>query len=107
MKETCTAFSELFQKESLHFPEEFCSMLNGFLTVQQETMQGMERELYRKDSAERGNEAEIRQYWLRLEDRITVIMEIVRKEFHRRNQTPGNFLLNGLGEVGTTKIVSG
>jgi len=95
INDTCTAFFQLYQKESLHFSPEFCAMLDGFQVVQKEAMQGLERELYRKDASNRCKEAEIRQNWLRFEDRIAEVMENVRKEFHRRNLAAGNSLLKG------------
>jgi hypothetical protein len=104
--ETCTVFFDLYQKESLHFPQDFCAMLDGFRAAQKEAMQGLQRELYGKDSAERSKEAELRQNWLRFEDRITEVMDLVRREFHRKNQASGNFLLKGLSEASSFSIVS-
>ena len=104
--EACTAFFDLYQKESLHFSQEFCAMLDGFRAAQKEAMQGLQRELYSKDAAERSKEAELRQNWLRFEDRITEAMDLVRKEFHRKNQASGNYLLKGFAEASPSGIVS-
>ena len=106
MSETCTEFFQLYQKESLHFSEELCANLDGFQLVQKEAMQGIEKELYRKDAAERSKEHEIRQQWLRLEDGITGVMDGVRKEFHRRNQAPGGLILKGLSDLPSAEIVA-
>ena len=100
IEEAGTKFSELYQKESLHFPGEFCTMLDGFLTVQQEVMKGMGALLYRKDPAAAGSkDQEIKQNWLRFEDRITATMDLVRQEFHRRDQGPANPLLRGFQDM--------
>ena len=107
IKETCHAFCERYQKESLHFSEEFCGALDGFGELQQEAIRGIENELYRKDAAEASKLAEVRKQWLRFEDRITAVMDIVRKEFHRRNQAPANFLLKGVNEMPPPKIIVG
>jgi hypothetical protein len=104
INETCTSFFELFQKESLHFPEEFCALLTRFQAVHAEAMQRIEKELYRKDSG--ANEKEIRANWLRFEDQIGAVMEVVRKEFHRCNQAPGNLLLKGLKEMPLPEFAS-
>lgn len=104
--ERCAVFFEMYQKESLHLPEEFCAALDAFGAEQKEAMYAMERELYKRESPERKEaDAEIRQHWLRLEDRIAAVMDLVRKEFHRRTQTPGNFILQGLQEVPAAKII--
>ena len=104
--ETCTAFFNLYQKESLHFSQEFCAVLDGFKTAQKEVMQGLQRELYRKDSAEGSKEAELRQNWLRFEDLIAEVMDLVRREFHRKNQASGNYLLKGFAAASSFSIVS-
>ena len=103
LKETCCNCAELYQRESLHFSPEFCASLEGFLAAQKEVLQAMERELYRKDS--NNSEREIKLQWQRLEDRVTGTMDLVRREFHRRNQAPGNQLLQGLGDLPGSSLV--
>jgi hypothetical protein len=105
LNETCTRFFELYQKESLHFSGEFCAMLDGFMGMQKEVMQAMEKELYSKESTERSREKEIRQNWLRFEDRITGVMESVRQEFHRRKPASTSFLMKGLNDLPKPEIV--
>jgi hypothetical protein len=107
LNETCTRFSELYQKESLHFSGEFYAILDGFTSMQKEVMQAMEKELYSKESTERSRDKEIRQNWLRFEDRIIGVMDLVRQEFHRRKPASTSFLMKGLADLPKPKIVPG
>jgi hypothetical protein len=101
----CRNFFDQYHKESLHFAGEFCSTLDSFAILHKEVMNALEKELYRKDVPERVKEMEYRKVWLRLEDRVVAVMDLVRHEFHRRNPSQGAALRNGLNELPPHRIM--
>lgn len=107
VKESCRNFFDRFQSESLHFSDEFRSRLESFCELHKEVMQLIERDFYWKGAPERGQERAIRQNWARLEDRVAEVMELVRKEFQKRNSTASAFLLQGLKDRPGPDFVSG
>jgi len=107
VQESCRVFLELYQRESLHFSDEFRARLEGFGDQQRDVLELLVREFYRKDVAERAREKEIRQHWSHLEDRVSELMEFVRQEFQRRNQTASAFLLQGLKDQPRPDFASG
>jgi hypothetical protein len=99
INECCHNFFDQYRRESLHFAGEFCSTLDGFAIAQKEAMNALEKELYRKDVSDRVKEMEYRRVWLRLEDRVVTVMDLVRQEFHRRNPSQGAGLRQGLSQL--------
>lgn len=109
VQETGDAFLETYQRQSLHFSEEFCSTINALLTDQKAVIQVITDNLQmpgRDPLAIRSREAEMKQTWLHFEDRITEVMEIMRDEFRSRRSAPGNPLLNWLREIPPPKSSS-
>ena len=102
MRDLCDVFAATYKKQSLHFSEELCAMLDGFVVEQQGVVQYFEMNwnLTHKDAA--GNEkrdAEIRKNWATFEDHITSLMETLRAEFRRR-QPAGNVMMEWLRHAG-------
>jgi len=106
INECCHNFFDQYRRESLHFAGEFCSTMDGFAIVQKEAMNALEKELYRKDVPDRVKEMEYRKVWLRLEDRVVSVMDLVRHEFHRRNPAQGAGLRQGLNELPPHRITT-
>lgn len=109
VRETGDSFLETYQRQSLHFSEEFCSTINALLTDQKAVIQVITDNLQmpgRDPVAIRSREAEMKQSWLHFEDRITEVMEIMRNEFRSRRSAPGNPLMNWLREVPPPKSSS-
>jgi hypothetical protein len=106
INDSCHTFFDQYHKESLHFGGEFCSTLDSFALLHKEVINALEKELYRKDVSDRAKELEYRKVWLRLEDRVVTVMDLVRREFHRRNPAPGSGLRQGLNELPPHQIMS-
>ena len=104
--ENIKAMGEMFvgnyQKQSLHFSEELCTTLDAFVAELQQVLQFIESNwnLTQKVAADNERlEAAIRQNWLKFEDRITTVMEVLRTEFRRR-QPSGGVMLQWLKDAG-------
>ena len=98
IRSTGETFAEMYQKQSLHFPDEFCSTLKGFMTQQKSVVQLIENSwgAMQGDAAESGRRvSEIKQNWLQFEDRITCVMDLMRNEFRNRHPA-GNIMMKWL-----------
>lgn len=94
IRSTGEAFDDLYQKQSIHFPDDFCKVLQGFMTQQKSVVQRFETEWgeLQKDSGDKsGKVAEIKQEWLQFEDRIGTVMDAMRNEF--RNRQPAGAMM--------------
>ena len=102
IRETADIFAASYQKQSLHFTEELCKTLDAFLAEQKDVLQLVEDNWTRtpKDAQEKEKrDAEIRQSWLKFEDRVNSVMETLRTEFRSR-QPSGNVMMKWLKEAG-------
>ncbi|GFO67107.1 hypothetical protein GMLC_06860 [Geomonas limicola] len=107
MGESCRSFAEQYQRESLHLSDDFCARVESFGARQMELLQQLEWDFYRKDQAERSKEREIRQHWSSLEDQVTEVMDLVRREFQNRNNRAGAVLLEGLKAQSNPGLATG
>jgi hypothetical protein len=101
VRNTGDSFKELFQKQQLHFPDDFCAALERFLTEHKGLVEELEGNWYqiRKDSSDGGNNqvVEMKQRWVGFEDRITQVMDAMRNEFRKR-PSASNVLLKWLND---------
>ena len=98
IRSTGETFGEMYQKQSLHFPDDFCSTLKGFMTQQKSVVQHIENSwgAMQGDAVESGRHvSEIKQNWLQFEDRITCVMDLMRNEFRNRHPA-GNIMMKWL-----------
>jgi hypothetical protein len=101
LRETCDTFTETYQRQSLHFTEEFCALLDAFIVEQKAVIDYVETNwnLTHKDPQENEKrETQLKQSWLKFEDRLTSVMESLRTEFRRR-QPAGNIMMNWLKDT--------
>ena len=109
LRDTCSTFSEMYQKQSLHYSDEFCATLEGFIGQQKAIMHLIESRwnVTQKDAPEtNGSLAEVKRSWLEFEDRITALMDTLRNEFRKRQPSPGNIMLKWLNEVPPPKKIA-
>ena len=101
IRSTGESFAEVYQKESLHFTDDFCAVLKGFITQQTSVVQRLETgwsEL-QPDSGDKSNRiSEMKQDWLQFEDRVGKVMDVMRNEFRKR-QPAGNVMMRWLNET--------
>lgn len=100
LRSTGENFAEIYQKESLHFPEHFCKMIKDYLEQQKSVVQLIEMSwnLFQVDGGQSGVRAsEIRQTWFQFEDRINQVMDLMRNEF-RAGHGAGNVMINWLND---------
>lgn len=109
VRNTGDSFKELFQKQQLHFPDDFCAALEKFLTEHKVLVEELEGNWYqtRKASSDGGSPhvGEMKQRWIGFEDRITQVMEAMRNEFRKR-PSASNVLMKWLNEPDPPKAVT-
>jgi hypothetical protein len=109
IRDTCSAFFEIYQKQSLHFSDEFCAVLDDFIAEQKAVIQCVETNWNVTQQAAPENsrrETEIKQGWLQFEDRITHVMDAMRNEFRKHQAAPGNVMMKWLNEVPPPNSIS-
>lgn len=101
VRDTCALLADRYQKQKLHFPDEYCALVDGFLGEQRFFVEAMEAGWKsRKDAKESsGAESALKQSWLHFEDRITQLMDSTRSEFRMRRPAPGNIMMKWLNEA--------
>lgn len=100
VRSTGDTFSDMYQKQSLHFPDDFCSTLKGFVAQQKSVVQLIENSwgAMQGDAAESGRQiSEIKKQWLQFEDSITCVMDLMRNEFRNRHPA-GNIMMKWLND---------
>ena len=105
IRSTGETFAEMYQKQSLHFSDDFCATMKGFLVLQKSVVQSLEIKwnAVQKDPPENSRRiAEIKQEWLQFEDRISQIMDVMRNEFRSRHPS-GNVMMKWLKESPMSK----
>lgn len=100
LRSTGENFVEIYQKESLHFPDHFCKVMKDYLEQQKSVVQLIETSwnLFQGEGGQSGARAsEIRQTWLQFEDRINQVMDLMRNEF-RDGHGAGNVMIRWLND---------
>jgi hypothetical protein len=109
VRNTGDGFNDLFQKQRLHFPDDFCGVLEKFATEHKALVEELEGNWYsiRKASADGGsnNAAEMKQKWIGFEDRITQVMDAMRNEFRRR-PSASNVMMKWLNDPTAPKTAA-
>jgi tRNA nucleotidyltransferase/poly(A) polymerase len=110
VRELFCGFSEMYQKQSLHFSKDFCTLLDGFLAEQKAVMEYVETHwgaASGKEPPDKSKSEElIKQRWLQFEDRIGSVMDTLRNEFRRRQPAPANIMMKWLNEVPAPKEIT-
>lgn len=100
IRSTGDTFAEMYQKQSLHFSEDFSGVLKTFVAQQRSVVDVIESSwrAMQGDAAETTRRlGEMKQHWLKFEDRINQVMDIMRNEFRNR-QSAGNVMLKWLND---------
>lgn len=101
IRELSDSFFDTYQKQSLHFSDEFCQLIDAFIVEQKRVVEYVENNwnLTQKDVAENEKRQSLVKYtWHKFEDQITALMETLRAEFRRR-QPAGGVMMNWLKDV--------
>ena len=109
LRDTCSTFSEMYQKQSLHYSDEVCATLEAFIARQKSLVQKIETSwsvTWKEGPGMDGRAAETKQSWLEFEDHITAVMDTLRNEFRKRQSSPGNIMLKWLNEVPPPKKIA-
>jgi hypothetical protein len=100
LRNTGETFAEIYQKESLYFPDSFSKIIKDHIDQQKSVVQVIEIvwNLIQGEGAQSGNCAtEIRQTWLQFEDKINQVMDLMRNEF-RSGHGAGNVMMKWLND---------
>jgi len=101
LREMCDIFAGAYQKQSLHFSEQLCAILDKFVADQRGVLDFVEAKwsvTVKNPSESEKRDFEIRKEWLKFEDQISATMETLRTEFRTR-QPSGNVMLAWLKEA--------
>ena len=98
IRSTGETFAEVYQKESLHFTDDFCTVLKGLTTQQMSVLQRLEAGWSELQPDNSSRISEMKQDWLQFEDRIGKVMDVMRNEFRKR-QPAGNVMMRWLNET--------
>jgi hypothetical protein len=97
------SFCEQYQKQSLHFAQDFKTAMDAFILEQEAVRQFLLTQW--KTARNEGPEKKevtiehIRQAWTKAEDRVAAVMDLMRNEFRRRVQPPESIMKKWLTEA--------
>jgi hypothetical protein len=100
IRELSDSFIDTYQKQSLHFSEEFCQLIDAFVLEQKRVVEHIEGNwnLTVKDEAENEKRQSLIKFtWHKFDDRISALMETLRAEFRSR-QPAGSVMMQWLKE---------
>jgi hypothetical protein len=96
------SFCEQYQKQNLHFAQDFKTAMDAFVLEQETVRQFLltQWKTARNEAPEKREVTveQIRQAWTKAEDRVAAVMDLMRNEFRRRVQAPESIMKKWLTE---------